>query len=240
MINSTPDYEIRRSDDRGRTELGWLHSEHSFSFGQYRDLDRMGLGPLRVINDDIVEPGKGFGEHPHQNVEILTWVLDGALKHGDSLGHLMTLEPGQLQAMTAGTGIVHSEFNASDTEPVHFLQIWIQPRKAGDPPRYFQQDFDPAGRAGQWQVLASGDGHEACGALPIAANAVMRVADLQPGESIDVDIAQGHQGYVHIATGYLSVGDDHLSRGDAVVMTHAQTLTLTAKDNAQVIWFDLY
>lgn len=239
MSDSTPaTYEIRKADTRGTTNIGWLHSRHSFSFGQYRDAARMGFGPLRVINDDVVEPGQGFGEHPHQNMEILTWVLSGALKHGDSLGHMMTLKPGQLQAMTAGTGITHSEFNASETEQVHFLQIWLMPRENGVPPRYVQEDFDAAGRAGQWQALASGE--DDAGAIPIATNAVVRIAELQAGDAVDVDVQTGRQAYVHVATGGVQVGDDTLTAGDALVTTTAQQFTLTATQQGQVLWFELY
>jgi len=221
----TQPFEIRRAEARGRTEIGWLHSQHSFSFGQYQDPERMGYRALRVINDDIVEPGQGFGEHGHRDMEIVTWVLSGGLKHGDSLGNMQVLSPGELQAMTAGTGIQHSEFNASDTERVHFLQVWLLPRERGVQPRYLQDEFDAAGRANQWQALAT--------------DATLRVADLAAGKSIDVDVAEGKHAYVHVVTGNVDVAGKSLQAGDALVTDQSGQLTFTASGDAQLLWFEL-
>src|SRR5438270_7828618 len=151
-----PMHVTRRSEDRGLADFGWLKSRHTFSFGDYHDPDHMGFGPLRVINEDRVAPGQGFGEHPHRDMEILSWVLEGTLEHKDSLGTGAQIRPGELQRMSAGTGITHSEFNPSQTEPVHFLQIWIIPERDGLPPSYEQRAFTPAEFADQWCLVASG------------------------------------------------------------------------------------
>ncbi|MEM9253517.1 MAG: pirin family protein [Planctomycetota bacterium] len=242
----------RPADARFRTEIGWLHSQHSFAFGAHDHPANRGYRALRVINDDVVEPGQGFGEHPHRDMEILTWVLDGGLKHGDSLGNLQVLKPGELQAMTAGTGIRHSEFNASETDPVHFLQIWLMPRHAGAEPRYLQQSFDAAGRANRWQTLAIDDTRqaEAPEAMPIAQDASLSVADVDAGASVTVKVAPGRHGYVHLATGAAKATtadgsvDQPLAAGDALAVDNTASekpmeLTLAASTAAQALWFDL-
>jgi quercetin 2,3-dioxygenase len=234
---TTPSITIRPGEDRGITKLGWLHSRHSFSFGQYFDAQQMGFRSLRVINDDVISPGTGFGEHGHDNMEILTWVLDGALRHGDSLGHTRRLEPGELQAMSAGSGILHSEYNDSKKDSARFLQIWIEPASRGGTPRYDQLRFDAEGRHNRWQTLASGLG--AAGALSIQQDAEMRVADLEAGASLEVSVAKGRYGYVHVAAGSLCVGEHQLASGDSFTIDGPAELTLTASEPTQVIWFDL-
>ncbi|MEM6393491.1 MAG: pirin family protein [Planctomycetota bacterium] len=224
-------------NSRGHTDLGWLDSRHSFSFGRFHDPNRMSFRSLRVLNDDRVVPGAGFGEHPHRDMEILTWVLDGALKHGDSIGNLKALRPGELQAMTAGTGIVHSEFNASDTDPVHFIQVWIEPRAAGVQPRYDQKAFDASGRANRWQTVASGHGVE--GALPIDQDAELRVADVSAGALVEVRVDADRYGYLHVATGSVTVGDQTLVAGDALAIEGDAALTITGVTDAQLLGFDL-
>jgi redox-sensitive bicupin YhaK (pirin superfamily) len=200
----------------------------------------MGFRSLRVINDDIVAPGQGFGEHGHDNMEILTWVLDGALKHGDSLRHAQTLKPGELQVMTAGTGIRHSEFNASSDQPVRFLQIWIEPSEPNVQPRYLQQAFAAAARHNRWDTLASGRTDAPPAALPIHQDATLRVADLDPGASITLDMATGRHAYVHVARGGVTVLDQTLTDGDAFTTDTPGALTLTASAaGAQVLAFDL-
>ncbi|MEO0588548.1 MAG: pirin family protein, partial [Planctomycetota bacterium] len=202
-----PAVRVRPADARFPTEIGWLHSKHSFSFGQHQHPGNVGYRSLRVLNDDVVEPGQGFGEHPHRDMEILTWVLDGALKHGDSMGNLKELAPGELQAMTAGTGVRHSEFNASATGTVHFLQVWIEPRAAGAEPRYLQQSFDAAGRANRWQTLAIDDTRhaDAPSAMPIAQDAELSVADVAEGATVEATVPAGRHGYLHLATGRATV-----------------------------------
>lgn len=228
---------FRPGDRRGITQLGWLHSRHAFSFGQYHDPANTGFRSLRVINDDVISPGTGFGEHGHDNMEILTWVVDGALRHDDSLGHSQLLKPGELQAMSAGAGIRHSEYNGSKTQPTHFLQIWIEPDKRDVEPRYDQQRFDAEGRRNRWQTLASGTGTD--GVLPIHRDAVMRVADLDAGVSLDIDVKDDRYAYAHVVTGSVQVERQALVGGDAFTAEQDTRVTLRAAQPAQVIWFDL-
>jgi redox-sensitive bicupin YhaK (pirin superfamily) len=234
---TTHDITFRPGEERGTTQLGWLHSRHSFSFGRYYDPDNVGYRSLRVINDDVVSPGAGFGEHGHANMEILTWVIDGVLRHGDSLGHTQRLEPGELQAMSAGTGIQHSEFNDSPDDPARFLQVWIEPSARDVQPRYDQRRFEAGGRRNRWQTLASGSGAD--GALPIHQDAQMRVADLDADTSLAVHVGGGRHGYIHVVTGSLRVGGRTLNSGDAFTAEAGADLTLMALEPTQVIWFDL-
>ncbi len=228
---------IRPADDRGTTDLGWLHSRHSFSFGRYIDRTNMGFRGLRVINDDIVAPRGGFGEHGHDNMEIITWVLDGSLKHGDSLGNLREQRHGEVQVMSAGTGIRHSEFNASDTRPVHLLQVWIEPAQRNVEPRYLQQAFDADGRHNRWQTLASGRGD--AGALPIAQDAALSVAELDADASLQVALEAERHGYLHVARGQVRVGDTTLDAGDAITLAGPATLTIEATQPSELLFFDL-
>lgn len=182
---------VRPGNQRGVTNIGWLHSRHSFSFGRYFDPSNVGYRALRVINDDVVAPGGGFGEHGHDNMEILTWVLDGALRHGDSLGHMQRLTPGEPQVMTAGAGIRHSEMNDSRQEPVHFLQVWIEPATTDAKPRYEQRAFDASGRANRWQTLATGRAGDEAGGVAIDQDAAVRVADLAAGAELTLTVEPG-------------------------------------------------
>lgn len=232
----------RPADRRGVTDIGWLRSFHSFSFGQYQDHANTHYSVLRVINDDIISPGQGFGQHPHRDMEIVTWVLSGTLRHGDNLGNMADLVPGQLQAMSAGTGIEHSEFNASKTEPAHLLQIWLFPSEKGIPPRYDQKTFDPAARLNRWDTLAAGEDFltHAPDAMPIHQNAAMRVVDLAAGESVDVQITPGRHHYLHLATGQAMLDDrQQLIAGDAATLEGQGRLALTTQAGAQALWFDL-
>lgn len=229
--------KILPGDRRGTTQFGWLHSRHSFSFGRYYDPGKMGYRGLRVINDDVISPGTGFGEHGHDNMEILTWVVDGALRHGDSLGHSERLEPGELQAMSAGSGIRHSEYNDSKSEPVRLLQIWIEPAHRNTEPRYDQRRFEAEGRHNRWQILASGLGAQ--GALPIGQDAEMRVADLDAGASLNVEVATKRYAYVQVVTGKLTADGRTLGEGDAFTAEAGTNVTVEATESAQVIWFDL-
>ena len=224
-------------DQRGTTQIGWLYSRHSFSFGRYYDPEKMGYRGLRVINDDVISPGTGFGEHGHDNMEILTWVVDGALRHGDSLGHSQRLEPGELQAMSAGSGIRHSEYNDSKAQPSRFLQVWIEPAKRNTEPRYDQRRFEAEGRHNRWQTLASGRG--AAGALPIGQDAEMRVAELDKGASLNVDVAAKRYAYVQVVTGKVTVEGRTLTEGDAFTAEAGTNVAIQATETSQVIWFDL-
>ncbi len=229
--------KIRRGTDRGRTELGWLHARHAFSFGRYFDPSNMGFGTLRVINEDVIDPGGGFGEHGHDNMEIITWVLAGALEHGDNLGHRQLLKPGEVQVMSAGTGIRHSEHNASPTEPVHLLQIWILPAQRDTEPRYEQKAFEAADRLNQWDTLASwhGEGRS----LLIGQDATVKVADLQPGRALNAKVVAGRMGYLQVTRGTLSLENQTLSAGDAMTFEGPGEVTFRADRAAQVLFFDL-
>lgn len=229
--------EVRRGQDRGHFNHGWLDTYHSFSFGEYYDPNRMGFRALRVINEDRVDPGQGFGMHGHRDMEIVTLVLEGALEHRDSLGNGEILKPGELQRMTAGTGIRHSEFNPSTTEAVHLYQIWLQPERPGLPPSYEQQRFDAAEQDGRWRVVASRDGRE--GSLVIHQDAALYLAGLQTGETLSRQFAAGRHGWLQVLRGAVTVGDAELVAGDAVAVSHETELTVTAKNAAELLLFDL-
>jgi redox-sensitive bicupin YhaK (pirin superfamily) len=237
MSTATHRLTVRRAEDRGRTELRWLHSWHSFSFGRYYDPENLGYRALRVINDDIVEPASGFGEHGHDNMEILTWVLEGTLHHRDSTGGDGELKPGELQAMTAGRGIRHSEFNDSATEPVHLLQIWIEPDALQLTPSYGQKPFPREGRRAKWQVLASPDGRQE--SMRIHQDAILSVAELSEGEKVALELGPKRHAYVHVAFGEVSVGDTSLTSGDAITFAGPENLTFTASEESQILYFDL-
>ena len=206
----------RPSAARGTVKLGWLDSRHTFSFGHYHDPQWMGFGPLRVINEDRVAPGGGFPPHRHANMEILSYVLAGALAHKDSASGEAggVLHPGELQWMSAGHGIEHSEFNASSTEPVHFLQIWLQPDRVNAPPAYRQQAFDPAARRAHWALLASPDGED--GSIAIRQQARLRGALLANGEAVDFDCDPARRYWLHVAQGAVRVDERSLEAGDAL------------------------
>ena len=239
--SSNAQLTYRPADARGKTEIGWLKSRHSFSFGQYHDPTNTHFSELRVINDDWVAPNQGFGEHPHRDMEILTWVLQGTLRHGDSLGNMRNLTPGELQAMSAGTGIRHSEINPSADEPVHLLQIWIMPDREGITPRYDQKTFPPAQRAGRWDTLAAGPNHQpsAPAAMPVHQDLALYVVDLSPGQSVPVTLPQGRQGYLHLATGQATLGQQAMTEGDAVTFQGQASLTLRSDTGGQALYFDL-
>jgi redox-sensitive bicupin YhaK (pirin superfamily) len=204
----------RKAGARGPGGGGWLDSRHTFSFGQYYDPQWMGFSALRVINEDRVAPGAGFPPHRHANMEILSYVLSGALAHKDDSGGGGVLRPGELQWMSAGHGIEHSEYNASPTEPVHFLQIWIQPDRLNAPPAYAQQPFDPAARRGRWALLASPDGAE--GSLAIRQQAWLRGVVLGLGEDVEIPLDVARKYWLHVAQGSVEVDGRTLSAGDAL------------------------
>lgn len=232
-----PSFLVRRGDLRGRTDLGWLHSQHSFSFGHYQDPDQMGFRSLRVLNDDVVEPGGGFGEHGHDNMEIITWVLEGELAHEDSTGTRGVIRTGDAQVMTAGRGIRHSEMNSSQSDQLHFLQIWIEPASRNLEPSYAQKSFPMEKRRNRWQFIASNDGRE--GSIRIHQDAVLSVADLEEGRQLDLIIDSNRHGYVHISQGSLKVGETSLQAGDAIKISGGSQLTLEALNDSQLLFFDL-
>ncbi|HJV91101.1 MAG TPA: pirin family protein [Holophagaceae bacterium] len=229
---------LRSSDSRGHFDFGWLDTRHSFSFGDYFDPDHHHYRALRVLNEDVVRPGQGFGTHGHKDMEILTWVLSGALEHKDSLGSHGVIRPGEAQVMSAGTGIRHSEFNHSATEPVHFLQIWLLPEAKDLAPRYGQVDFAPAELANRWRLIASRDGAE--GSVVIFQDIRIHAARLSAGTSLPALLPAGRFGYLQVATGKVRLEDGTvLAQGDALKIWEEGGLTVTAEVASEVLWFDL-
>jgi redox-sensitive bicupin YhaK (pirin superfamily) len=228
---------VRKSHERGHADHGWLDSYHTFSFAGYRDPRWMGFGPLRVINDDRIAPGAGFPTHSHSDMEIVTWVLAGALEHKDSLGSGGVIRPGEAQRMRAGHGIAHSEYNASGTEPVHLLQIWIEPDAYGLEPGYEQVAFAPERLAGQLRLIASNDGRE--GSVTIHQDAAIRAGRLAAGDRVTLTLAPGRRAWLHVATGRVTVRGYPLEAGDAVAVVGETAVEIEALDASEVIAFDL-
>jgi redox-sensitive bicupin YhaK (pirin superfamily) len=227
---------VRKAAQRGRTEIGWLDSRHTFSFGDYWDPAHMGYRSLRVINDDRVAPGGGFGTHPHRDMEILTYVLDGGLAHRDSLGTGSEIRPGDVQHMTAGTGIRHSEFNASRVEPVHFLQIWLEPERNGLRPGYDQKTFFAEGADGL-RLVASRDGRD--GSLTVHQDADLYAARLGPGGTASHSLRPGRHAWVQVARGSVVLNGTRLEEGDGAAADGEARLDLHASDGAELLLFDL-
>lgn len=229
----------RPSNTRGKVDMGWLRSQHTFSFGNYYDPAWMGFGPLRVINDDTVAAGGGFPPHSHANMEIISVVLEGALAHRDSTGTEGVIRVGDVQWMSAGHGIQHSEYNGSDSEPVHFLQIWIQPDRLNPPPDYAQKFFDPEARRGRWVTLASPDGVD--GSLAIRQQALLRATRLQPGDTLEASLDPARRYWLHVATGEVVAGERVLRAGDALgYVDERGPLPLRGlADTSDVLLFDL-
>lgn len=228
---------VRPSNDRGLAEHGWLTSRHSFSFADYHDPHEMGFGDLRVFNEDIIAGGGGFPPHPHRNMEILTYVLEGALRHEDSMGHGSVIKAGDVQRMTAGTGVVHSEANASPDTPVHLFQIWLLPDRTGYPPEYEQETPDRALRQGQFQTLASGRLQEP--GLHWHQDARLLTAELAAGADASYPLAAGRRAYLHVIDGELLIGTQRLGTGDACRIEDETAVRLAARKEAQVLLFDL-
>jgi quercetin 2,3-dioxygenase len=226
---------IRPATERGRTRLDWLDSWHTFSFGDYVDSRHMGFGPLRVINDDRVEPGRGFGTHGHRDMEILTWILEGELQHRDSLGTGSVIRPGEVQIMSAGTGIEHSEFNPSPVEPVHLLQIWIIPERRGLPPRYDQQvvTLDP----GTLHLIAAGRAGE--GAVRVFQDVAVWVARLGAGQRVEHRLGADRAAWVHVARGGVTIDGTPLRAGDGAAVTRQDQVAIAGDAPAEIILFDL-
>jgi len=228
---------VRRSDERGHANHGWLDSRHSFSFADYHDPAHMGFGPLRVINDDRVAPGQGFGTHGHRDMEIISYVLEGALEHKDSMGNGSVITYGDVQRMSAGTGVLHSEFNPSGDVPVHFLQIWIEPARRGIAPSYQQARFEPADKRGRLRLVASPDGAE--GSVTLQQDARVYAGLFDGAEEGTLAIGEGRRVYVHVALGELTVNGASLAAGDALRLTGETDLRLSAGRGAEVLVFDL-
>jgi redox-sensitive bicupin YhaK (pirin superfamily) len=228
---------LRKAADRGHADHGWLDSHHTFSFADYYDPAQMGFRALRVINDDRVAPGQGFGSHSHRDMEILSYVLEGALAHNDSMGADGVLRPGDVQRMSAGTGVVHSEFNGSKTDPVHFLQIWLKPDSKGIPPGYEQKTFPAAEKRGRLRLVASPNG--STGSLRINADARIYAGVFDAGQNADLTLGEGRHAWVQVAEGRVRVNGQELAPGDGVAMSDERHLKIEGVDRAEVLVFDL-
>jgi redox-sensitive bicupin YhaK (pirin superfamily) len=229
--------QIRRSDARGYADHGWLKSFHSFSFADYFDPAWMGWGNLRVINEDRIAPGTGFGTHGHRDMEIISYVLQGNLAHQDSMGNVKGIPPGDVQRMSAGTGVRHSEFNHAPNDTTHFLQIWIEPNQRGIPPSYEQKGFAEAEKRGQLRLVASPNGQD--GSVTIHADAAMYAGLFDGAESAQIALDPQRKAYVHLVRGELEVNGERLSGGDAAVLDGETSLTLAKGADAEVLVFDL-
>ena len=229
--------EIRRSTERGLADHGWLKSFHTFSFADYYDAKHMGFGPLRVINEDRVQPGAGFGTHGHRDMEIISYVLDGELAHQDSMGNGSVIRPGDVQRMSAGSGVRQSEFNGSKERPVHFLQIWIEPKERGIEPGYEEKNFTAAEKQGRLRLIASPDRAE--GSVLIHQDARVYAGLFGGAERAELHLAAQRQAYVHVARGSITANGVQLAAGDALKVTQADTLVLENGQDAEVLVFDL-
>jgi redox-sensitive bicupin YhaK (pirin superfamily) len=228
---------LRPAQERGHFNHGWLDTRHTFSFADYRDPQHMGFRALRVINEDVVAPGEGFGMHGHRDMEIITYVLSGQLEHRDNLGHGEVLKAGEFQHMTAGTGIMHSEFNPSNSEPVHLYQIWLRPDRAGHAPRYEQTAFSAEGKRGKFQLVVSPSGED--GSLAIHQDANLYVADLLPGATLAFELQPGRHAWAQVVRGDLRLNDVDLHQGDGAAISDETSLTFTTSAPAEVMLFEL-
>jgi hypothetical protein len=237
MERSVTMLTIRKARDRGHADHGWLNSHHTFSFADYYDRRHMGHGNLRVINDDTVAPGKGFGTHPHRDMEIISYVLDGALEHRDSMGNGSVIRPGDVQRMSAGTGVTHSEFNHSAVEPVHFLQIWILPDAAGHAPGYEQKFFERAEKRGRLRLVASAKGRD--GSVSLNQDADVLAGLFDGDESTTYATRPRRDLWLHVARGSLSVNGQALQAGDGAAVSDEETLRFADGRDAEVLVFDM-
>ena len=229
--------QVRPAAERGHSSHGWLESRHTFSFGGYHDPSQMGFRALRVINEDRVQPGRGFGEHGHRDMEILSWVLAGALAHRDSLGHGSVIRPGELQRMSAGTGVLHSELNASRDEEVHFLQIWVLPERVGLPPSYEQRPFPEVERRDRLRLVAAREPRD--GAVRIHQDAELYAALLGADKSLRHVLAKGRHAWLQVARGAVDLGDLRLAAGDGAAVWDEPCLSIRADEPAELLLFDL-
>lgn len=228
---------LRRSQDRGHANHGWLDTYHTFSFAGYFDPNHVGFRTLRVINEDRVAPGRGFGTHPHRDMEIISYVIEGTLEHKDSMGNGSVIRPGDVQRMSAGTGITHSEFNGSRTQPVHFLQIWILPEKPGIEPSYEQKHFSLDQKRGILRLIASNDGHD--GSVTIHQDASVYATVLENGQNVRHSPLPGRHVWVHIVRGKVNVSGQEIGGGDAAAITGETEIVLSGLANSEVLLFDL-
>lgn len=228
---------IRRAAERGHADHGWLKTFHTFSFADYRDAAHVHFRALRVMNEDIVAPGQGFGEHPHHDMEIVTYILSGALEHADSMGNGEVLRPGEFQRMSAGTGILHSEFNPSASEPTHLYQIWLFPERKGMTPSYEQKAFPESGRKNRWQLVAARDAVD--GSLTIHTDARIFLAALDGGQSISHNISPARHAWLQVLRGKVLQGATPLDAGDGAAISDEPSLEIQATSDAEVMLFDL-
>ena len=228
---------VRKADERGHANHGWLDTWHTFSFADYQDPREMGFGPLRVINDDTVQPGQGFGTHGHRDMEIITYVLEGALEHKDSMNNGSIIRPGNVQRMSAGTGVRHSEFNPSRAEGVHFLQIWIEPSITGVRPSYEEKQFGPAEKKGQLRLIAAPDGR--AGSVTIHQDAYVYAAVLDGKDTVTHRLEPGRRAFLHVARGSIEVNGTPLKGGDGVKISGESEISLARAAQAEVLLFDL-
>ncbi len=228
---------VRKAGDRGHANHGWLDSYHTFSFGSYYDSQHMGLSNLRVINDDTVSPGGGFATHGHTDMEIVSYVLDGALEHKDSMGNGSVMRPGDVQRMSAGTGVRHSEYNHSSQEAVHFLQIWLEPNQTGVEPSYDQRHFPLADRRGKLVLFVSPDGRY--GSIATHQDAYMYGSILESGDALTHQLEKGRRAYVHLARGKANINGKQLATGDGMTIVDVQQVNLEGIESAEILLFDL-
>jgi len=228
---------LRLASERGHADHGWLDSYHTFSFANYHDPKHMGFRALRVINEDRVEPGRGFGTHPHRDMEIISYVLEGALEHKDSLGTGSVIKPGDVQRMSAGTGVSHSEYNASKTDEVHFLQIWLEPSEKGIKPSYEQKTFAPADKEARLRLVASPDGSE--GSVTIHTDARVYAGLFGSGDQAKLSLAPSRHAWVHVARGRVRINERELEAGDAVALSDESVVAIEGVDTSEVLVFDL-
>jgi redox-sensitive bicupin YhaK (pirin superfamily) len=234
---SEPKIVKRPANERGKTELGWLHSRHTFSFGNYFDPDHMGFRSLRVINDDVVEPGQGFGDHSHRDAEIFSYVIDGELEHKDSMGNGRVIKAGDLQYMSAGRGVLHSEFNPSPDRPVHFLQVWLKPKMAGGEPRYAEKALARTAKRNELTLVLSGEARD--GAIEIRADADVYFGQLDAGKELAHRPPTGRTQWLHVIAGEVSVSGESLKPGDGTAFENFDTLEIRSHADAQFLLFDL-
>src|SRR5438876_4600898 len=232
------DMIVRRpANERGRTKIGWLDSWHSFSFGDYYDPAHVEFRSLRVLNDDRVAAGQGFGMHPHRDMEIITYMVSSALEHKDSLGTGSVIRPGEVQRMSAGTGIRHSEFNPSPSEPAHLLQIWLTPERRGLTPGYEQKAFPDVERRNRWRLVASRDGRD--GSVTIHQDAAMYVTSLDAGKEVTHSLPRGRHAWLQVIRGTVSLNGESLQAGDGAAVSNESSLNVAATDGSQLVLFDL-
>lgn len=228
---------LRQAESRGHANHGWLDTYHTFSFGSYYDPAHMGFRNLRVINEDRVAPGQGFGTHPHSDMEIVSYVISGSLAHRDSMGNGSTIRPGDVQRMSAGTGVTHSEFNGSRSETVHFLQIWLLPSQRGIRPGYEQKSFSTAEKSGTLRLIASPDGRD--GSVTIHTDASIYAGVFEVGQRAALSLSQGRHGYVHVVTGQVVVAGHSLKAGDGLEISGESSVVVEGKEQGEVLVFDL-